>query len=210
MQTFAALLTLACRRTQWTAPPKHWRSTTLRRTLQHTSSGSLTRSTTPRGTASWAGGNYCRAAPPPTPAIAGCSLRLHSLLAGCHCGEDGMVADAPSGLASPPLSTHSRAPCRLPAGSRACVPAAEDYSNCRYPQELRLLRDPRDQALHLLLPRASGDPAVQVRLRAVAGGKVDVVARRAPRRRRHAGTQRQLLGRTPCTQLADRHSSPQW
>jgi hypothetical protein len=44
-----------CRRTQWTAPPKHWRSTTSRRTLQHTSSGSLTRSTTPPGTASWAG-----------------------------------------------------------------------------------------------------------------------------------------------------------
>ncbi|CAK9110414.1 Uncharacterized protein SCF082_LOCUS51281 [Durusdinium trenchii] len=34
---------------------KHWRSTTLRKILRHLSRRSSTRSTTPRGTASWGG-----------------------------------------------------------------------------------------------------------------------------------------------------------
>merc|ERR1711936_1556486 len=40
-----------CSRTLSTAPPRPWRSTTLRRTLQLTSRRSLTKSTTPHGTA---------------------------------------------------------------------------------------------------------------------------------------------------------------
>merc|ERR1711934_456819 len=44
-----------CSRMLSTAPPRPWRSTTLRRTLQPTSRRSLTKSTTPPGTALSAG-----------------------------------------------------------------------------------------------------------------------------------------------------------
>uniref|UniRef100_A0A0E9X257 Uncharacterized protein n=1 Tax=Anguilla anguilla TaxID=7936 RepID=A0A0E9X257_ANGAN len=44
-----------CSRMRWTVPRRPWRSTTLRRTLLPTSRRSLTRSTTPRGIALWAG-----------------------------------------------------------------------------------------------------------------------------------------------------------
>lgn len=43
-----------CNKTPWTVPPKRWRSTTLRRTSPPTSRRSSTKSTTRRGTASWA------------------------------------------------------------------------------------------------------------------------------------------------------------
>ncbi|KAF4085888.1 hypothetical protein AMELA_G00100070 [Ameiurus melas] len=42
-----------CSRMQLTVRLRPWRSTTLRRTSQHTSKRSLTRSTTQHGTASW-------------------------------------------------------------------------------------------------------------------------------------------------------------